>query len=239
MKNQPHIIVHGKGPPLVLFHGWGFDAKIWSSLLPRLGGCYQLYLVDLPGFGLTPPMAWDLFKSGLFEQLPPTFAMLGWSMGGLIGTQLAIEAPLRITHLVNIASSPCFIQGRGWPGVSQTVFNKFHDDLSSNPEHLLKQFIELQLQGQTMALGHPPSLSGLQAGLDVLVRSDHRQALKTLTQPVCYMFGRLDSIVPWRTSALMMQLYPNIHQVVFPKAAHAPFLSHPDDFVKALEVFLQ
>ena len=236
---QPHILVYGQGYPLVLFHGWGFDTQIWFSLLPALSSDYQVFLVDLPGFGLTKPMAWEAFKSQLLEQLPSTFSLIGWSMGGLMATRLAIEEPSRISHLVNIASSPRFIQEPGWPGIDQTIFNAFHQELAINPGRTLNQFIQLQLQGQSRALGHLPSSEGLQLGLELLMASDLRTALKTLKLPVCYMFGRLDTIVPRRTQAIMLEHYPNIHYVIFSKAAHAPFLSHPDEFMTALEGFLK
>ena len=237
--NQPHILIHGKGDPLVLFHGWGFDAQIWLPLLPALMPHYQLYLVDLPGFGLTPPMEWDAFKSGLMQQLPSKFALIGWSMGGLMATRLALEAPSRVSHLINVASSPRFIRAQHWPGVNRDLFNVFYQDLVTNSAQTLQQFIELQLQGQPFEVSHAPSLSGLQAGLDWLVHCDHREALKTLHQPICYMFGRLDTIVPRMLHTTMLKQYPNIHCVLFPKAAHAPFLSHPDEFMQALQGFLK
>ena len=77
-----NVVNYGEGRPLVLFHGWGFDTCVWRSLLPLLTHQYQLYLVDLPGFGLTPLMEWDLFKEALLNQLPRRFALVGWSMGG-------------------------------------------------------------------------------------------------------------------------------------------------------------
>ena len=110
-----NITVHGRGKALVLLHGWGFDSQIWHSIQPELSNRYQLYLVDLPGFGLSPSVDWENFKSILLKQLPAHFAIAGWSMGGLFATRLAIEAPCRVSHLLNIASSPCFIRLRYLP----------------------------------------------------------------------------------------------------------------------------
>lgn len=75
-----HLIKHGRGTPLVLFHGWGFDSQIWSHLIHLLEQSYQLYLVDLPGFGLTPTQDWHAFKVNLLAQLPSIFVVAGWSM---------------------------------------------------------------------------------------------------------------------------------------------------------------
>ena len=65
-----HLNYFGQGKPLVFFHGWGFNHQIWLSLVPLLKERYQLILVDLPGFGLTPAMEWPEFKMQLLDILP-------------------------------------------------------------------------------------------------------------------------------------------------------------------------
>lgn len=237
-----NIVIQGKGVPLVLFHGWGFDSQIWHSILPELEVNHQLYLVDLPGFGLTPPMEWDVFKTDLLKQLPVNFALVGWSMGGMFATRLAIEDPERVNHLVNVASSPRFIREARWPGIDPQMFKTFYQNLASNPRHILQQFIELQLQGQRLPptmFGHIPTVNGLREGLDVLVNWDLRQQLALLDKPVLYMFGRLDAIMPRMTMTTMQGLYPNFNYIIFPKAAHAPFLSHSDEFIATLTEFIK
>lgn len=237
-----NIVTYGKGRPLVLFHGWGFDVHVWSPLLPVLTSQYEIHLVDLPGFGLTPPMEWEVFESSLLDQLPERFALAGWSMGGLFATRLAIDAMDRVSQLVNIASSPCFIREKHWSGVDVKLFDVFYQDLVKHPQQTLEQFIALQFQGgliPPVALGLPPSLCGLRAGLDVLLNWDLRDYLAQLNMPVCYMFGRLDVITPRRTMAIMQVMYPQFNYIQFAKAAHMPFLSHPEQFIEALSEFLQ
>jgi len=167
-----HITRFGHGIPLVLFHGWGFDGRIWDSLVQALSKTrYHLFVVDLPGFGQTPDMSWDEFKSQLLHQLPATFAIIGWSMGGLWATRLCIEAGDRVVQLMNIASSPCFIKKEDWIGVEQAIFETFYQQLILNPQNVLQHFIKLQLPGVEFGLESIPS-SGLAAGLDVLSNWD-------------------------------------------------------------------
>lgn len=234
-----HSTIYGKGYPLVLFHGWGFDSQIWSPLLPTLTQSYKLYLIDLPGFGLTPVMGWQEFKSELLNILPKEFSMLGWSMGGLLATRLAMEEPQSVSHLLNVTSSPYFLREKDWPGVDRNVFQTFYQSLISNPEKTLEEFISLQLQGQKVVLGETPSLVGLQNGIDLLMNWDLRQDLNRITNPVCYIFGRLDAIVPHQVMLTIQQRYPHIKCIMFPEAAHAPFLSHPTEFIMTLEKFLK
>ncbi|MDX1266111.1 MAG: alpha/beta fold hydrolase, partial [Oceanisphaera sp.] len=41
----------GRGPDLVLLHGWGMNGAVWQGLAPRLEADFRLHLVDLPVFG--------------------------------------------------------------------------------------------------------------------------------------------------------------------------------------------
>lgn len=36
---------------LVLLHGWGLNAEVWSCIQARLAPHFRLHLVDLPGYG--------------------------------------------------------------------------------------------------------------------------------------------------------------------------------------------
>lgn len=131
-----NIRSYGEGLPLVFFHGWGFDSRIWLPLVPQLSRDYQIILIDLPGFGHTPIMEWELFKKFLLEQLPKHFALIGWSMGGLYAIRLAVEEPDRVYKLINIASSPRFLYTDLWPGVSPEVLkNSINNYLQSPKVH--------------------------------------------------------------------------------------------------------
>lgn len=236
-----HLTSHGKGKPLVFFHGWGFDSQVWSPLIPLLQERYQLILVDLPGFGMTDMMDWELYKSKLLAQLPEQFIVAGWSLGGLYASRLAIEAPLRVSALINIASSPLFINKDSWPGVSQEVFRQFYKNLFDDAAATLKEFTLLQLNKKIIdfSLGRQPSLEGLASGLDILGTWDLRAGLKELQQPACFMFGRLDPITPLKIMHSMQLEYPHFEYVLFPRAAHMPFLSHMDLFISHLNEFIQ
>lgn len=228
-----HIHITGSGKPLVLFHGWGFDGQIWQSVLPRLPH-YQVFCVDLPGFGLTPLMDWETFKTNLLSQLPERFILAGWSLGGLLATRLAIDTPSRVSYLLNVASSPYFIQEDIWPGVQRQVFSEFYQQLQDNAHQVLSEFLSLQLPKNATLCLHIQEMSGLAWGLEVLLNWDLRPELTHLSMPVTYLFGRLDAIVSRRLLPVMRERYPAFHYRLVDKAAHAIFLSHPEEFVRAL-----
>jgi pimeloyl-[acyl-carrier protein] methyl ester esterase len=235
-----HITQYGEKAchPVVMLHGWGFDQRIWHLILPKLLQYdYQIYLVDLPGFGFSSMLEWDQFKQLLLNQLPKNFSVVGWSMGGLFATRLAIEHPDRVINLLNIASSPRFLQGKNWPGVKPEVLKAFHTQLCLNPEKTLQRFVQLQLRGQNLQHQnylYPQSLSGLQFGLNVLLNWDLRYKLNDLKIPVSYIFGHFDTIAPKIIMAQMQIEYPDFNYIMFEHAAHIPFLSHQDQFIEEM-----
>ena len=220
----------------MLFHGWGFNHQIWNDLVPHLQEEYTLYLVDLPGFGRSDLMEWHDFKRLLLLQLPEQFAVLGWSMGGLYAMRLALEEKDRVSHLIAIASSPYFIQELHWPGIDPLIFAGFAASLQSAPAKTLSEFIALQAGNYIFSMDS--ELPGLQAGLESLTNWDFRKALIDYDKPTCFVFGRLDSIVPFKTLFVMQCDYPQFIYYSLKAAAHMPFLSHQSDFISIIREFL-
>ncbi|WP_419421093.1 alpha/beta fold hydrolase [Legionella sp. D16C41] len=229
---------------LVFLHGWGFNQLIWKSLLPKLMEQFSIYLIDLPGFGQSSLMNWEKFKAELLNHLPKQVALVGWSLGGLFATRLAIEEPKRISHLINVASSPYFIKDTYWPGINQQTLAQFYTNLSQNPEKTTAEFIALQLQNFSLntfdikSEVFSSSKEALANGLNILANWDLRPSLNQLISQTCYMFGRLDAIVPRHLLPRMQELYPQFNYILFPKAAHMPFITHQADFIDKLRSFV-
>jgi pimeloyl-[acyl-carrier protein] methyl ester esterase len=231
-----HITKYGQGLPLVLFHGWGFDSSIWQPLLAPLEDIFEIILVDLPGFGLTPLMDSSQFIDELLEQLPKQSLFAGWSMGGLYATRLALKAPERVHTLINICSSPYFISDTDWPGISPEVIADFYKNISTDPRLTLSQFVALQTNGRlkNYVPAIHPSIEALKAGLTVLESWDLRKDMHKLKRSTYYIFGRLDPISSEKTMKKMQVLYPDFKYILFRKSAHMPFLSQPDEFIELL-----
>jgi pimeloyl-[acyl-carrier protein] methyl ester esterase len=236
-----NIKYYGQGRPLVFFHGWGFDSQIWVPIIPFLKDQYQIILIDLPGFGFTSMMDWELFKIKVLSLLPPKVDLIGWSLGGLYASRLAIEEPERVEHLINITTTPRFISDPVWPGIPQELIVNFHKNLAKDINKTLKEFIALQLNDNKLnfELGAKPTREGLEYGLRTLDSWDLREGIKNLNLPTCFMFGRLDRIIPVQTMHVMQVLYPNFKYVFFNKSAHMPFLSHTQLFISEILEFIQ
>jgi pimeloyl-[acyl-carrier protein] methyl ester esterase len=224
-----HLRILGKGKPLVFFHGFGFDHRIWLSFCPYLQEHYSLYLVDLPGFGKTAPMEWEDFVEALLLLLPLQFAVVGWSLGGLYALQLALQHRQRVTHLLGIATSPRFSAAPDWPGISEASLSQFWAILQQDSSKALSHFVALQLPKEHKE-SYIPSIASEKAlisGFTRLSQGDIRTSLSEIAQPTGFIFGRLDKIVPATTLEVMQKKYPSFQYALIKKAAHIPFLSHP------------
>ncbi|SIR24003.1 pimeloyl-ACP methyl ester esterase BioH [Aeromonas hydrophila] len=245
----------GQGPDLVLLHGWGMNGAVWHGIAQQLAVHYRVHLVDLPGFGNSPlAEGVDYTLPWLAEQvatvLPETCHLVGWSLGGLVASQLALTHPERLHSLVTVASSPCFMARDEWPGIAPKVLTGFNQMLAGDFRQTIERFLAIQAMGSEHArddirqLRHwlaerpAPQFAALEAGLGLLADIDLRDDLTSLALPWLRIYGRLDSLVPKASIPLLDERYPASRSVVLEKASHAPFISHPQQFIEIIEHFV-
>ncbi|TKB47629.1 pimeloyl-ACP methyl ester esterase BioH [Ferrimonas sediminicola] len=250
-----HLHWQGEGQALLLLHGWGMNGRVFdpfARLLAERG--FRVGTVDLPGFGLSAPLEGGLSLEGLGDallpHLPQGCVLAGWSLGGMVATQLALASPQRVSHLVTLASSPCFRARDGWPGIKPRVLEGFAQALNQDLTGTLERFVALQAMGSASARSDTkairallteapePDPQALAQGLEILRDADQRPALAGVRQPWLRIYGRLDALVPSDSLAPMARLTPESREAVLPKAAHAPFISHPQETADLIQSFL-
>jgi len=245
--NAPfHINIFGHGQPLVLLHGWGWDSTIWKPLIPKLSSSFQLFLVDLPGFGKSHPLinsyTCEAIVLELFQRVPVQSTWLGWSLGGMIAWWAATHYPERVNRLITVCSSPKFTSTANWPGVSPCTLEKFKESLLNNTEKTLQEFLELQLRGSSS----PPALDiekiqftqeGLYGGLHLLETLDLRASLSKVKIPSLHIFGSNDTLVPKSVVKLIEPEIKNGKCEIIQRAGHIPFLTHMDLFCELIQFF--
>lgn len=239
---------------LVLLHGWGLNAEVWHCIQEELASQFRLHLVDLPGFGRSHgfgAMPIDEMANVVLEHAPQKAIWLGWSLGGLVASQIALTHPERVQALVTVASSPCFAARDEWPGIKPEVLAGFQQQLSEDFKRTVERFLALQTMGTETArqdarmlksavLALPmPDVEVLNGGLEILKTVDLREPLAALAVPHLRIYGYLDGLVPRKVVPMLDELWPQSESLVIAKAAHAPFVSHPAAFCAALTALSQ
>ncbi|TFB26893.1 pimeloyl-ACP methyl ester esterase BioH [Lelliottia nimipressuralis] len=234
---------------LVLLHGWGLNAEVWHCISEELASHFTLHLVDLPGFGRSRGfgvMSLDEMARQVLDAAPQNAIWLGWSLGGLVASQIALSQPERVRALVTVASSPCFSAQEAWPGIKPDVLASFQQQLSEDFQRTVERFLALQTMGtetarqdartlkQTVLSLPMPDVEVLNGGLEILKTVDLREPLTALAMPHLRIYGYLDGLVPRKVVPLLDALWPDSESQVIAKAAHAPFISHPVEFCSAL-----
>jgi len=113
-----HYAIHGEGEPLLLLHGGLGTSDMFTPILPELAQSRQVIGVDLHGHGRTAlgerPL--DLADMGrdmglLVEALGhEQVDVMGYSMGGGVGAQMAVQNPDLVRRLV-LVSTPAAKDG--------------------------------------------------------------------------------------------------------------------------------
>jgi len=248
-----HVEKIGQGPALVLVHGWGLNSGVWAQVQATLAKDFTLYCIDLPGFGYSKQRIDSDIKAwakAVAKAIEEPAVWLGWSLGGLVATQVALDYPQQVTGLVTVASSPRFSENDQWPGIKSEVMTMFTKQLATDFSLTLERFLAIQAMGsdsakrdikalKTVLDERPlPQQQSLHDGLLLLNDVDLREEIKNIEQPFLRIYGRLDSLVPSKAISLVDELSPKSEKVIFKKASHAPFISHTDEFISALKGFM-
>lgn len=249
------IETEGRGPPLVLLHGWAMHGGIFRPLSDRLREHFTLHRVDLPGHGHSPVRDGSLDAeatlAALYDALPVA-PWLGWSLGGLIAMHAAARRPDRVTALIALCASPRFVRADDWPhAVDAEIFRSFGRDLGRDYRGTIDRFLALEAHGsdhmrdELRALrAHvfergEPATHVLCDGLELLDTLDGRALLPTLRIPSLWIAGRRDRLVPWQSMQAAASMCPQGSFLRIDGGGHAPFLSHADEVAEAVLALLR
>jgi len=255
-----HVERFGAGENLCLIHGWGAQNAVWRDWAEQyLAPHFYVHLIELPGFGSSPKLEIDddnaiqaAWIACLQAALPEKTHLLGWSLGGVLAQQLALQFPQQIQSLVCLATTPKFTQTANWRwAVSPELMADFIKAVGLDTVALLKRFWMLQLQGSDGArqlIKHfssqmqqrtLPKFAGLIQGLILLRDMDLRDQLVRIDTPTLWLFGENDPLIPQNVIQDLTDLQPNAEITTLSGAAHMPFASHPQQTADAIVQFIQ
>jgi pimeloyl-ACP methyl ester carboxylesterase len=213
--------VHGSGRPLILLHGGilTFDVT-FGRVLPGLTEQHQAIGVELQGHGHTEdidrPLQLDFLADdviALMDHLGLDRAdIFGYSLGGLVATELAVQHPERVDRLVLAASH---FRPDGY-------YPEIHDPRQDSPRLPTEaDFVEMQ-RAYTAVAPDPDHFAAFLEKAQPLVAdfqgwSDEQ--LRALTSPTLLVVGDTD-FVRLEHAAAIHDLLPNARLAVLPGCTH-------------------
>ena len=222
---------------MVFLHGWGTHPVIWEPLLEHYPKATAL---PLPGYaGSETATTLDGMVEILAMQIPEGSVLVGWSLGGQLAMHVSLRYPAKVSNLVLIGATPCFVNRDDWPhGVAAEVFEQFALSLAADYADTIRRFLALQAQGsgsvrevltalrrRLLAQPRPPA-GVLEAGLEILQNLDMRGEVRQLAMPVTLIHGTGDKLAPVAAARWMADAIPAASLTEVTGAGHAPFLSH-------------
>lgn len=249
-----HVDRAGRGPDLVLLHGWGMHSGAWLEEMPELARRFTLHAIDLPGHGHSASVAPGSFEDAaelVGNHVPADAIICGWSLGGMLAQRLAVAHAAKVRALVLLASTPCFVSRPDWPhGMKPETLATFADGLARDRDDTLARFVQLNaLHGSrsreairtfTTRLGErgAPTMKSLAATLEWLRDTDLRSQARFIAAPTVLIHGARDALAPVAAAQWLARHIPSAKLTELPDAAHIPFFTHREAFLRALEPFV-
>jgi 4,5:9,10-diseco-3-hydroxy-5,9,17-trioxoandrosta-1(10),2-diene-4-oate hydrolase len=255
----------GDGPVLIMLHGSGPGVSGWSNFrgnLPVFAKLFRTILLDMPGFGLSDPVAIDrpysLIAADSVRVLMDALGidkahLLGNSMGGSVTGHFALTYPERAERLV--------MMGPG--GLSVNVFSP---DVSEGAKRLReflaapsrdgmvawvdcmveeKSVVNDELIDERMANAMQPGVMDAARAIFASFR-DPRFAgepplwsrASSITHPTLITWGRDDRMLLYESGLFAFRRIPNAEFHVFSRCGHWAQVERKDDFERVVIEFL-
>lgn len=247
-----HYEVFGKGPPVVLLHGYQGSWGLWQSTMEFLGDSFRTYAVDFWGFGDSgprrPSYTIDDFVDlvGQFmEQMGIVCApLVGHSMGGTVALLAAARQPQKITRTIAISAPLVGTSLRFFPRIfgRRPVGRIMYQNLwlYRRSYRLLAATYSRDPHWADMMdrdVSHV-KLEAFFSSIASLRSTDLRSVLARIKSPVLGMYGNRDNIVDPGQARLLEQLLPQAMLQRFPNCGHFIMLDEPQAFMQQLRSFL-
>jgi pimeloyl-ACP methyl ester carboxylesterase len=260
-----HYVDYGAGDeePVLFVHGLGGCWQNWLENIPRFGASRRVIAVDLPGFGDSEmPRGYITITgfAGVVEDLCERLGLgridvVGNSMGGFVGAEMALRYPARVDRLVLVAAAgitsanvyrrPTVVAGRIVAAIVTNTAAR-HRWIARRPT---ARHIALALVARHPALLKPDAVfEGLMRGtgregfndaLVGLLEYDFRDRLEGVRAPTLVIWGEQDTLLPAEDAREFERRMPNTSVLMMRDTGHVPMFERPRAFNDAVIEFIE
>ena len=260
-----NIVDLGEGPVVIFIHGLSGCWQNWLEQLPLFARDHRVIAVDLPGFGQSEMPAEEISISGYADAIDElmdkldieTARIVGNSMGGFIGAELAIQHPERVERLVLVAAAGLSIESirtERTTGLRHRAENIVFFTLG----HIASRSATVALRPRLRAAllmtvaAHPAKLPGPLAAqqvlgsgkpgfsdaLEAMCRYPLRDRLEKIACPTLIVWGEKDILVPVKDAAIFEELIPDSRKIIYKDTGHVSMMERPERFNSDVKAFL-
>lgn len=258
------VDVRGEGPDVILIPGLGSSRDVWSAQIEALSATHRLHLVQINGFAGQPVGApAGQILAPVVEELSQYIeaytsgrpAIIGHSMGGLMGLMLARAHPERVSELMIVDSLPFYsviFNPNATVAAVEPQARAMRDQMTS----LDDAAFAAQQNGVAARLVKTPERRQIvidwtiasdratfAQGMYEVMTTDMRGELASVTTPITVVYAADPAIAPdaiieglWRGQFAAV---PNVSFVRIDGAFHFVMFDQPAAFQAAVEEFLR
>jgi pimeloyl-ACP methyl ester carboxylesterase len=230
---QMYYAVFGAGDPVLLIHGGLGHADIWASQVATLSQTHKVIVADSRGHGRSTrteqPYGYDLMASDYLALLDylkiDRTAVVGWSDGGIIGIDIALHHPERLTRLFAQAAN---VTTDGVdPGVmTNKTFAAYIDRSGRDYKKMSKT---------------PDQYDAFVAQMSHMWESEPawtKEQLAKITTPTAIVAGDHDEAIKREHTEYIASAIPGAKLIILPNASHFAMLQAPDEYSQAVLDFI-
>lgn len=242
--------ITGQGPDIILLHSLLSDNTSFADLVDRLSSKRRLILVNMPGFGTSPPAApLEGYASEILSlmddlSLPQTTDIIGNGLGSFAALTMAIQGPGRFNRMVLLGGAIAFPEpGRETfrkmaekalsegmkPLTGQAMLRMFSPDyIAKNPE----------IVADREAVFNTIDAGVFAAACTALSKLDLSDDLGGVANKTLLVVGADDSATTPILGINLVNALQNGEINELAGAGHAPHIQVPDALIEVLTPFL-
>jgi pimeloyl-ACP methyl ester carboxylesterase len=241
--------VYGKGEPIILLHGAFYTIEMnWGQIIPELSKTRKVIAIEFQGHGHSPysdrkldiaTLAKDV--EGVMDYLKIDSAdVAGYSMGGSVAYQFAVQSPKRLRKLVIISST---YKTSGWLPEVNSAFKDFKPEFFDNTP--IKTAYDAVAPDKTKWRKFIEQMIAF-AGVPFNVGDSN---IAKITAPVLIISGDndgLDKVELMKTYQLLgggvsadLSPMPKSHLAIVPSQGHVSLMMQTKTILSYLEEFLK